>query len=393
MPGIFGTNIENNEEIMEKQNRIYNIVKNNEWYLELSSIKKFENDKILNDKEFYTVLIDGVILNLNQLKTEYNESELDDLIVKMYNELGDEFFKCFRGNFCGFFEDKLKQKTLIFTNQTGDKTIFFYNNNDKIIFASEIKHILKFMKQNKINHNLDERGVYSLITYGYMYDNLTLIKEIKRLLPGYYIKIENETIEQIQYYKLKNTVIDSNETEAQIIKNIDKKFKNAVKLQIEKNNEYAYDNYAPLSAGLDSRMTNYVMKEITNKPIYNITYSQTSQLDNKIPEKISAELKNHWIFKNLDNGLALYNIEDSLDFTDGIIYYAWPSQLYDFMKIINIEKMGIVHTGVIGDVVIGTYLRNFNVSINCDTEKYMDFGYMRNIKLVMVLIQKSLLAN
>ncbi len=26
-----------------------------------------------------------------------------------------------------------------------------------------------------------------------------------------------------------------------------------------------------------------------------------------------------------------------------------------------------------------TYLRNFNVSINCDTEKYMDFGYMNSI--------------
>ena len=142
------------------------------------------------------------------------------------------------------------------------------------------------------------------------------------------------------------------------MQNIEEKFRNAVKMQLDKNKEYGYENYAPLSAGLDSRMTNYMIKKIINTPIYNITYSQTDQLDEKIPKQISAELNNHWIFKNLDNGLALYNIDESIKFTDGIIYYAWPSQLYDYMKFMNTDKMGIVHTGVIGDVIIATFNRD-----------------------------------
>lgn len=360
MPGIFGTSLNKTTDIMQKENRIYSSLKNDKWYIELSSIKKFENDKVLYEDEQYIILIDGVILNLKRLKEEYKEDKIENVVIKIYNELGDEFFNIFRGNFCGFLMDKKKDKAFVFTNQTGDKTIYYYENNGTIIFASEIKHIIKTLKQNNIKYTLDKSGVYSLITYGYMYDNLTLIQEIKRLLPGHYIKIENKKIENKEYYRIKNIEKELNESEDVILENIDMKFKEAIRLQLLKNEEYGYEDYAPLSAGLDSRMTNYVIKDITDKPIYNMTYSQINQLDEKIPARISIELKNHWIFKNLDNGLALYAIDKSLEFTDGCIYYAWPSQLYDYMKLLNTDNIGVVHTGVIGDVIIGTFFKKMN---------------------------------
>lgn len=357
MPGIFGTNINNSNPIMERENRIYKNLKSDNWYLELSGIKKFQNDKTLYENEKYIVLIDGVILNLSTLKMKYNINNIEELVIRMYEKQGEIFFDDFRGNFCGFFKDKNSGKTLIYTNHTGDKTIFYYLKGNEIIFSSEIKHIIKFMQKNDIRYSLDNAGTYCLLTYGYMYDDLTNIKEIKRLIPGNYIKIENDRIENISYYKLSNKVIETQETEDKIIENIEKKFKQAVELQINKNKEYGYDDMAPLSAGLDSRMTNYMIKKLTDKPIYNVTYSQTMQLDEKIPSKIASELKNYWIFKNLDNGLALNYIDESLQFSDGIIYYAWPSQLYDFMKIINCDNIGIIHTGVIGDAVLGTFFK------------------------------------
>ena len=360
MPGIFGTNIKSSVQIMEKENRIYENLNDNDWYLELSGIKKFENDKTLYDDENYIVLIDGVILNLSRLKEKYRATSIEELIIKMYEKIGEKFFNHFRGNFCGFFKDKKTGKVLIYTNHTGDKTIFYYTKGNEIIFASEIKHIVKFMKENNIKYTMDKRGIYCILTYAYMYDNLTTIQEIKRLIPGHYIKIDNDKVENIEYYKISNKVIETDETDEQIMANIEEKFRQAVELQVNKNKEYGYDDVAPLSAGLDSRMTNYMIKKVSDKPVYNITYSQTGQLDEETPAKIAAELKNHWIFKNLDNGLALYSIDESIVFSDGILYYVWPSQLYDFMKVINDKNIGIVHTGVIGDVIIGTFFKNPN---------------------------------
>lgn len=357
MSKIFGTNIHNDLTILDSTKYIFERIKSENWYLELSSDKKFENDKTLYENEKYIILIDGVILNLKLLLKKYKSKNIQSLAEKMYIVNDETFFSEFRGNFSGFFHDKKKNISLIFTNHFGDKTIFYNKIKNNIIFATRIDDIIHFMKNEKMKYSLDKAGIYSLLTYGYMYNDITPFKEIKKLLPGSYIKIENKKIEIKKYYNFTKEQTNE-ETEEEIIDNIEKKFLDAVYLQINKNDEYNYDNVAPLSAGLDSRMTNYVIKKIKNEPILNITYSETMEDDFKVPMEISSELKNHWLFKNLDNGLSLNFIDESIEFTDGIIYYMWPSQLYDFIKLINTENIGIIHTGVIGDVVIGTFYKD-----------------------------------
>ena len=128
----------------------------------------------------------------------------------------------------------------------------------------------------------------------------------------------------------------------------------AVDLQGKKNAEYGLINYAPLSAGLDSRMTCYALKRLGYGEVIAFTYSQIGELDHLIPSQIASELGYEWIFKSLDNGLDLMNIDESIELADGCIYYPWPSQLNGFLKRINCSQMGVIHTGVIGDVVIGS---------------------------------------
>ena len=89
MPGIFGNNINSHINIMEQENRIYKNLSDNYWYLELSGIKKFENDKTLYNDGNYLILIDGVILNLSSLKKEYNANDIEELTIKMYEKEGE----------------------------------------------------------------------------------------------------------------------------------------------------------------------------------------------------------------------------------------------------------------------------------------------------------------
>lgn len=359
MSKIFGTNIDNDLHIFNSNSYIQKKIKYNNWHFELVSDKKFENDKIIFEDEKYIGLLDGVMLNLKCLLDKYKAENLQTLIKKMYITNGEKFFSEFRGNFSGCFYDKNKDMTLIFTNHFGDKTIFYNQLKNKVIFSTKIDDIVKFMQKQEIKYTLSKAGIYCLLTYGYMYNDITPFNEIKRLLPGSYLKIKGTNCEIKKYYNFINNVYIT-ETEDEIIDNIEKKFQYSVQLQLEKNKEYDYKDLAPLSAGLDSRMTNYVIKKIHKEPILNITYSETMEEDFKVPMKISNELKNHWLFKNLNNGLALYSIDDMIKYTDGIIYYMWPSQLNDFTKLIEKDNLGIIHTGVIGDVVIGTFFKDLN---------------------------------
>lgn len=335
-----------------------NIVRN-AGILAFSGSSKFNKDELFCEIDNYIIIINGVILNALDLKKKYKCNSMQKLIVTLYNSFGDTFFNNFRGNFSGYFEDKKFNKILIFTNHSGDETVFYLEKSKKIIFSSIVSNIIDYLKYENEKIEIDLAGAYSMLTYAYMYDDITLIKGIKRLLPGNYIKIVNNNFDIKEYYQFNNTP-NNKISENEAIDEIDRLFTEAVQLQLKKNEEYGLLNIAPLSAGLDSRMTNYVLRKLYKGPIYNITYSETGQLDFSIPSEISRELQNHWIFKNLDNGLALYDIDTAAKLSDTLIYYGWTSQLNDFIKCVDKTKMGIIHTGVIGDVIIGTFFRDVN---------------------------------
>ena len=137
-------------------------------------------------------------------------------------------------------------------------------------------------------------------------------------------------------------------------------------LQFDKNAEYGYRNIIPLSAGLDCRMVCYAAKKLGIENVLTFTYSETNQEDAIVPAKMARDLQYQWIFKNLDNGLDLFDIENSIKITDGLIYYPWVSQLNTFLNYINTQNLGIIHTGVIGDVILGSFVK----SMKCVEQKY-----------------------
>lgn len=333
----------------------YKKVEYNNICIEWNVINKFYKDKCCEQVGEFVCVLDGVILNLQNLLCKYHCYKISDLMIIMYKANGEAFFNEFRGVFSGFFHDVAEDIVLIFTNHSGEKTIFYsIDNRGNVFWGSKVQLIKELFDQNAISYNLDIAAAYSLLTYAYMYDSLTLIEQVKRLHPGEYIRISPEKIDIKRYYHVDNAVT-CKMSEKEIIEQIDKLFTNAVTMQLEKNKEYGYYDYVPLSAGLDSRMTTYCASRIKGEPLHNFTYSETEQLDYKISMQIARELRNHWGFKNLDNGLALYEIDASAKIGDGLIYYAWSSQLYDIFNYINVSKVGLIHTGVIGDVVIGTF--------------------------------------
>lgn len=169
------------------------------------------------------------------------------------------------------FYDKKNDRWLIYTNHFGEKQIFYLKLPDRVVFASELPWIMKYIKNNGVSYSIDEIGAYFLLTYSYMLEDYTIIKEIKKLPAGCYIKIEDGNFKILRYFKIDNTL-----TEDEMIENIDRLFKNAVKLEFEKNKQYKYKHIASLSGGLDSRMTVWVAHELgytkyTNQ--LNVTFS------------------------------------------------------------------------------------------------------------------------
>jgi len=330
-------------------------------YVERLTINKFMDDKVfLSDDDFF-ILVEGVVLNSRLLTSKYSQGTFKDCIIEMYKRNGETFFNEFRGSFCGIFCDKKSDLKLLFTDHIGSKQLFFANcGGGQFILASDMLYMAEYFKYNNIPRNLDINGAYFLLTLGFMLEDSTLFREIKKLLPGHYIKFQHNTCEIKRYYKLKFSYC-CKLPQDEILEKLDKLFINAVYLAFEKDKQYGYKHIVNLSAGLDSRMTTFVANELGyGDDILNNTFSQTGCLDEAIPKQIASDLRHQWLFKSLDNGIYLMDINKALKITCGMSFFSGSSHTADYYDTFNFHNYGLVHSGQLGDAVVGSILQTNN---------------------------------
>ncbi len=313
---------------------------------------KFENDNLFVETIDYIIVLKGVILNKKDLlKPSLNWEET---ITAMYLKEGNGFFKKFRGSFCGTFYNKKEDRWIVFTDHIGSKVLYYYKKGEVFFISSKISEIYTFLKDNNLSYSLNIESAYNLLSYGYMLGDNTLCDDIHKIMPGNYLCIRKGSAEMINYYKLPKSKLEGNVDEDEIIETLDIKFREAIRLQFEKDREYSYKHLVTLSGGLDSRMVSWVAHKMGYVDQLNITFSQSDYLDEKIAKRIAADLRHEWIFKALDNGIFLKDIDEINTISGGHIVYSGLAHSNSIMKYLNNHKLGLVHSGQLGEVVIGS---------------------------------------
>ncbi|MCF0147271.1 MAG: hypothetical protein HUJ77_02615 [Clostridium sp.] len=319
--------------------------------------KKFEKEKVFSESNDLVAVIDGVILNNDKLNKQYNSKDNFDLVSKMYKEKGIDFVKDLRGNFYGVILDKLRNETFVFTNHLGNKPVYYYYDKEKETFVagSDLFNIIEALKNLGIKVSIDEVGAYYMLTFGYMIADTTLVKEIKRIEPGTILTLKDNSLESKQYFFLDNENY-LNDSEDEITYNMNELFRESINMAFKKDMDNGYNHIAYLSGGLDSRMVSIVAKDLGYDDITTITFSENYSRDEKIARKIAADFKFDSIFKSLNNGEFLKNIDKAVGANFGQNIYSGAIHLVSANEIINFEKFGFIHNGNLADVMHGDYI-------------------------------------
>jgi asparagine synthase (glutamine-hydrolysing) len=332
-----------------------NTICSDKYCIEHFTHHKFANDKILAEDEQYIIGMEGVLLNLKQLGVDTQKTGVFEIIKQLFNANGEAFISKLKGEFCGFIYSKADNKWVVFANPTGSKRLFYLQNSEYTIFASDLREISYICKQLKINLTLDTTGAYLMLTYGYMLENITIAKEINRLIPGDLLRIDNGKLSTSTYFSL-STISKTKDSKEEILEKMDRLFAQAICLEFEKDKEYNYKHIATLSGGLDSRMTVLMAHKLGYKEQLNFTFSQSNYLDETISKQIASDYGHEFLFQSLDNGNYLKNIDKTVYYNDGLILYSGSSHVLKSIENINTESYGMMHTGQIGDAVIGSFL-------------------------------------
>lgn len=330
-------------------------IADNHYVIERSTNRKFLNDKVFHEDEDFVIVQEGVILNLDKMMELHQQKNTFQLLKSLYLLQGATFINALRGDFSGLIYNKKNEDCFVFTNHTGSKRVFYFQNDSFFIVASDMGEISHLLGQLGIQKHLNIQASYLLLTCGFMLEENTLVEAIKRLMPGNYITYQSNTVEITEYFHLKN-IKKTADSKTQIIDKMDDLFAKAVKAEFEKDKAYGYKHMATLSGGLDSRMTVLVAHKLGYTNQLNFTFSQANYLDEEIAKNIAIDFHHDFIFQSLDGGNYLKEIDKSVFLNDGLILYSGSAHVLHAVRHLNVNDYGLIHTGMIGDAVIGSFL-------------------------------------
>ena len=163
-----------------------------------------------NPQQTIWIVYNGEVYNfqeqrahLEQLGYQFTSTSDTEVILRLYEQYGDDFLLRLRGMFALAIYDKRqglgKERLLLARDQLGIKPLLYAEENGRLIFASEIKALLA---SELVEREIDLSALRLLLTFGSIYQPHTMLKGVKMLLPAHRLIVENGRSRIERYWSL-----------------------------------------------------------------------------------------------------------------------------------------------------------------------------------------------
>lgn len=88
-----------------------------------------------------------------------------------------------------------------------------------------------------------------------------------------------------------------------------------------------------------------------------VTFSQTNSTDERVAQQVGKALNVDNIFWPLDSARHLLHIDEYISMNYGTALYSGVGAMKEILDRLDVSQFGVIHTGQLGDVIIGSYLR------------------------------------
>ncbi|MCR4615364.1 MAG: asparagine synthase (glutamine-hydrolyzing) [Clostridiales bacterium] len=168
---------------------------------------------IVNEDDTKVLVYNGEIYNYQSLREELRKkghifkTETDsEVLIHGYEEYGAELPKMLRGMFAFVIWDKTEKKLFGARDIFGIKPFYYYLEDGKFLFGSEIKSFLPYPGFKK-ELNIDRIPEY--LSFEYIPNNETLFKNVYKLLGGEYFTYADGKMEINRYFDFKYEIDES----------------------------------------------------------------------------------------------------------------------------------------------------------------------------------------
>ncbi|MEK7224235.1 MAG: asparagine synthase (glutamine-hydrolyzing), partial [Bacteroidota bacterium] len=235
----------------------------------------------------YTIIFNGEIYNHQQVRKKYNfnctTSSDTETILHAYAKLGYKCLDDFDGMFSIAIYDSEKRELFLARDRAGKKPLYYYLENEKFVFASELNAL-----KNQLPLAADDENIRQYIRMGYFYKSSTPYKNVFELPAGSYayVSIQKTDVKITKWWDIhpfyKQQAADSFETASN---KIDLVLHEAVKNRVE-SSDLEVGSF--LSGGIDSGIVTAIAKQY-NSSLKTFTVSFDGEYDEAPLAKLVAD--------------------------------------------------------------------------------------------------------
>lgn len=159
---------------------------------------------ISNEKKNVWVVLNGEIYNYRELAAwlrnrghEFRTSSDTEVIVHLYEEMGDECIQRLRGMFAFALWDAEECRLLVARDRLGVKPLYYFWDQKHFVFGSELKALLV---HPAVKPALNPAAVLYYLRYSYIPDPLSIFQGVSKLAPASYLIVTPKGIETRPYW-------------------------------------------------------------------------------------------------------------------------------------------------------------------------------------------------
>ena len=229
-----------------------------------------------NEDHSVTLVYNGEVYNYRELRDQLKQSghrfrtETDtESIVHGYEAWSDGVCEQLNGMF-GFALWDVKNKTLFLArDRLGIKPLYYYEDDEKLVFGSEIKAILACPD---VQRRLDYQALNNYLSFEYIPAPRSIFKDIRKLEPGHWLRYADGRMTIQPYWKLRPE--ENAWSEGDASDRLAELLKDAVRMRLVSDVPLG----AFLSGGLDSSIVVSQMAGLMDQPVktFSIGFKESS---------------------------------------------------------------------------------------------------------------------
>ena len=186
-------------------------IKNNLWIgfkrLAINDLSDKGLQPFVSEDDNIVIVFNGEIYNYLNLKDELKQDGIrlksscdGEVLLSLFKKYKKKFFEKIYGMYSIVVYDKKNQEVILARDHVGMKPLYFYYQNKKLIFSSNLEAIKIILKEFNRNLEIDESSLALSLSLGYVPPPKTIYKSISSVEPSKFVVLKQSNLSSFRHW-------------------------------------------------------------------------------------------------------------------------------------------------------------------------------------------------